>query len=123
MEELNKTTEKIIGCAIAVHKELGPGYLESVYENALMIELQRQSLKFEAQKILKVLYRGQEVGLHRLDLLVEGKVMVELKSTEWIVSKHQAQVISTMKAAGAKVALLMNFNEAQMIDGIQRIVL
>ena len=116
-------TYKIIGCAIKVHKELGPGYLESIYENALAIELQRQGLAFERQKVVKILYQGQEVGEHRIDLLIESTVLVELKSVEEVVKKHVAQVISTMKAAGAKVALLMNFNETQMIDGIQRIVL
>jgi GxxExxY protein len=116
-------TRRIIGCAVAVHKTLGPGYLEVVYENALAQELQEQGLKFERQKVVKVLYHGREVGEHRIDLLVEGKVVVELKSVEDLAKKHVAQVISTLKAADARVALLMNFNEAKMVDGVRRVVL
>ena len=116
-------TGKIIGCAIAVHKELGPGYVECIYENALAHELAKQGLRVERQKVVKVLYDGIPVGEHRVDLFVEGKVVVELKSVETITSKHVAQAISTLKAVKAEVALLMNFDEAVLADGIRRVVL
>ena len=116
-------TGKIIGCAMAVHKELGPGYLECIYENAMAHELAKQSLRVERQKVVKVLYDGIPVGEHRVDLFVEGRVVVELKSVEIITSKHVAQAISTLKAVKAEVALLMNFDEAVLADGIRRVVL
>lgn len=115
-------TQKIIGCAINVHRELGPGYLESIYENALGHEFAKQGLNFEAQRVVKVFYDGVEVGLHRIDLLVEGKVVLELKSVDALTQKHVAQMISTLKAVGAKVGLLMNFNESRLVDGIRRVV-
>ena len=118
-----RLTHRIIGCAIAVHRALGPGYLESIYENALVLELKKHGLAVERQKTIKVFYDGQEVGEHRLDLLVEGKVVLELKSVEEVAKKHVAQVISTLKAAGARVAPLMNFNEEQLTHGIRRVVL
>ncbi|KKK97213.1 hypothetical protein LCGC14_2655010 [marine sediment metagenome] len=116
-------TEKIIGCAIAVHRELGPGYLEAIYEQALAHELTKQGLRFQKQRIARVYYDGVEVGLHRIDLFVEEKVVVELKSVDRVASKHVAQVISTLKAVGAEIGLLMNFDEARVVDGISRGVL
>ena len=115
-------TEKIIGCAINVHRVLGPGYLESIYENSLASELSKQGLSFERQHVIKVFYDGVEVGQHRLDVLVEGKVVVELKSVEVLTDRHVAQVISTLKAVGVKVGLLINFNESRLVDGIRRVV-
>lgn len=114
--------ERIIGCAIAVHKALGPGFLESVYENALAHELTKQGLQFERQKATKVLYDGVVCGEHRLDFLVEERVVVELKHVEAVHNVHLAQVISTLKAFGVKVGLLINFNEARLVNGIRRVV-
>jgi len=116
-------TERIIGACIAVHRELGPGYLEGIYENALAHELSQRGLPFERQRLMRVMYDGIEVGEHRIDLLVAGKVVLELKSVDQLTPKHVAQAISTLKAVGAKVALLVNFNEARVIDGIRRVVL
>jgi len=116
-------TEKIIGCAIRVHRELGPGYLEGIYENALSHELAKQGLRFERQRVVKVFYDGFEVGEHRIDMLVEGRVVLELKSVEVLSDKHVAQTISTLKAIGARVALLINFDESKVVDGIRRVVL
>ncbi len=116
-------TEKIIGCAITVHRELGPGYLESIYENALSHELMKQGLAFERQRVVRVFYDGIQVGEHRLDLFVEGRVVVELKSVDTLTQKHLAQTISSLKAVGANVGLLMNFDEAKLVDGIRRVVL
>ena len=116
-------TQRIIGCAIRVHRELGPGYLEAIYENAMCHELAKQGLKFERQLVAQVFYDGAHVGEHRIDIFVEGKVVIELKSAETLTSRHIAQVISTLKAAKAKVGLLMNFDEAVLVNGIRRIVL
>lgn len=115
-------TEKIIGCAINVHRELGPGYLESIYENALAHEFAKQGLNFETQRLVKVFYDSVEVGVHRVDVLVEGKVVLELKSVDTLTQKHVAQMISTLKAVGARVGLLMNFDETRLVDGIRRVV-
>jgi GxxExxY protein len=116
-------TRKIIGCAIKVHRELGPGYLESIYENALVHELTKQGLGLVRQRTVRVVYDGIDVGEHRIDILVEGAVVVELKSVDTLTSKHTAQLISTLKAVKAPVGLLVNFDEARLIDGIRRVVL
>ncbi|MHC4716546.1 MAG: GxxExxY protein [Planctomycetota bacterium] len=116
-------TEKIIGCAIKVHRALGPGYLEAIYENALAIELTGNGLRVDRQRVVKVLYEGVEVGEHRIDLVVEGRVVLELKSVESLNQKHTAQIISTLRASGVRVGLLINFNEARLADGIRRVVL
>ncbi len=116
-------TERIIGCAIRVHRELGAGYLEAIYENALVHEFVKEEIAFERQRTAKVYYDGVQVGEHRFDLFVESKVVVELKSVEMLTEKHLAQMISTLKTVGAKVGLLMNFDEAKLVDGIRRVVL
>ena len=116
-------TERIIGCAITVHRELGPGYLEMIYERALAHEFIKQGVCFEQQRTVKVFYDGVAVGEHRVDLFVEGKIVVELKSVEDISQKHVAQVISTLKAVGATVGLLINFDQARLVDGVKRVVL
>lgn len=125
--ELDQVTEdlafKIIGCAIEVHRVIGPGYLESVYENALAVELARQGLSFERQVAVSVEYKGVDVGAGRIDILVEGRVVLELKSIEQFAPIHQAQVISYLKATGLKLGLLINFNTEVLKDGIRRIVL
>ena len=116
-------TEKIIGAAIAVHRALGPGYLESIYENALKHELQKRGLRAEQQKTFPVLYDGVKVGEHRLDLMVEDAVLVELKAVDEMTELFRAQVISSLKAAQLKVGLLINFNEVILKNGIKRIIL
>ncbi len=112
--EVNGITEKIIGCAIKVHKELGPGLLESIYESAMLIELQRCSLYTERQKKLVVKYDGIEIGEHRLDLLVEKTVVIELKSVERFDPVFQAQLLSYLKLGGYPVGLLINFNSRML---------
>ena len=116
-------TEKIIGCAISVHRELSAGFIESVYENALVHELTKQSMDVEQQKSLQVFYDGVLVGEHRADLIVEGQVVVELKAVRELNPQHASQLMSTMKAAKLKVGLLINFAESRLIDGVQRVVL
>ena len=102
-------TREIIGAIIAVHSKLGPGFLESIYRNALRIELQRRGLRVETEKSVSIFYEGEEVGLHRLDMLVEGTVIVELKTVEALGKSHYAQVRSYLKATGCRTAILVNF--------------
>ena len=113
INDLNKITEKIIGCAIEVHRNLGPGLLESVYEKALIIELQNIGLKYEQQKTLKVMYKGNPIGEFVVDILVEGKVVLELKSVERPDPVFDAQ----------KLSLLINFNKKLLKEGIKRVIL
>jgi len=102
-------TEKIINACINVHKELGPGFLESIYHNALKIELERLNLAFESEKEAKVKYLSIEVGIHRIDLLVEDEIVVELKTVEDLNKKYYAQVRSYLKAFNKEIGLLVNF--------------
>jgi len=103
-------TEKIISACISVHKELGPGFLEGIYHNALKVEFTRSKLFFESEKELKVYYRGVEVGIHKIDLLVEHEVIVELKTVEDLNKKYYAQVRSYLAALNKEVGLLINFS-------------
>jgi GxxExxY protein len=116
IEEIDKAghqfellSSKIIGAAIIVHKELGPGFLEQIYEEALKIELQKIGLSYEGQKEIKIKYRKNEIGSHRLDLLVENAIVVELKAVQELADIHFAQIRSYLKATGLKVGLLLNF--------------
>lgn len=102
-------TDKIINACINVHKELGPGFLESIYHYALKIELERRNLVVESEKEVKVKYLGIEVGTHRIDLLVEGEIVVELKTVEDLNKKYYAQVRSYLKALDKEIGLLVNF--------------
>ncbi len=120
-EELNKITEEIIGAAIAVHRELGPGLLESAYEACLVFELIERGLKVERQRELPVTYKGVHIDCgYKLDLLVVDKVIVEIKAVEALIPVHDAQLISYLKLSGCKVGLLINFNVTQLTKGIRR---
>ena len=122
-KELNKITEAIIGAAINVHRELGPGLLESAYEACLAFDLSDTGLFIEQQKPLPVIYKDVKLDCgYRLDLLVEKEVIVELKSVEKILPIHKAQLMSYLKLSGCKVGLLLNFNVEVLTDGITRIV-
>ena len=109
MMEYEELTEKIIGAAIHVHKELGPGFVESIYENALCIELTLSKLNFLRQKIIPVHYRDEQVGEHRLDLVVENLIVVELKAAKSLENIHFAQIRSYLKAIDKRHGLLLNF--------------
>ncbi|HEY3245336.1 MAG TPA: GxxExxY protein [Phycisphaerae bacterium] len=115
-------TEAIIGAAIAVHRELGPGFLESVYEAALMIELRARGLTVARQVAFPICYRGQQVGKHVVDILVEDTILLELKHVEQVLNLHKAQTRSSLRAARKDVGLLINFNVVIMREGIHRIV-
>ena len=121
--DLNGITQRIIGCAINVHKELGPGLLESIYESAMLIELRKSSLLTERQKKLVVRYDGIEIGEHRLDILVEKTVVVELKSVERFDPVFQAQLLSYLKLGGYPIGLLINFNSRMLKHGIKRMTI
>ena len=115
--ELEKLTGKIIECAIAVHKKLGPGFLESIYQAAMPLELVKQGLKVETQKEIKVFYDGKEIGLHRIDL---GQVIIELKAVKGFDDSHLAQLLSYLKASELRVGLLLNF--AKAVLKIKRVI-
>jgi len=123
MHDLNKITEKIINGAISVHRELGPGLLESAYEACLLYELASQNLKVERQKGLPLRYRGIQLDCgYRLDLLVEEAIIVEIKAIEKLEPIHEAQLLSYLKLSKCPVGLLINFNVKVLKDGIRRLV-
>ena len=121
-DELNRVTERVIGAAMAVHRELGPGFLESIYAQALRIELEARGLRFEWEKPIDVLYRDTRIHGQRVDLVVEGRVLVEIKAVSAIEPVHVAQVVSYLKTTRLRVGLLINFHERLLKDGIRRIV-
>jgi GxxExxY protein len=115
-------TEGIIGAAIEVHRYLGPGLLESVYEEALCHELSLRGIPFVRQQEVDVIYKDIVIKNQRLDLLVDGKVVVELKSTELDHPVYKAQILSYLKACGLHRGLILNFGKKTMIEGISRVV-
>jgi GxxExxY protein len=121
MAYLNRLTAMIIGAAIEVHRYLGPGLLESAYELCLLYELERLGLKVERQLGLPLKYKEihLEVG-YRIDLLVEGLIVVEIKAVEHILPVHEAQVLTYLKLSGCRLGLLLNFNVPLLKDGIRR---
>ena len=116
-------TQSVIGAAIEVHRTLGPGFLEAVYEQALSIELSMRSVPHQKQTPVAVQYKGQQVGEGRIDLLVEDRLVVELKTVEALSDLHLAQVISYLKAKQLKTGLLINFNVPVLKNGLKRISL
>ncbi len=123
LQQINEITEKIIGCAIEVHRNLGPGLLEATYESAMCIELQEAGLKFRCQPIFPAVYKGKTIGEYRPDLLVEDSVVVEIKSVERFDKVFEAQVLTYLRITGAKVGLLINFHSRLLRDGIHRYIL
>jgi GxxExxY protein len=121
-EALKLLTERIIGCAIEVHRQLGPGLLEQTYEAALCIELQNTGMNFVRQPIFPVVYKGQTIGEYRLDLIVADTVIVEIKSVDRFDPVFEAQVLTYVHVTGKKLGLLINFNSRSVRDGIKRYV-
>lgn len=122
-ENLNRITESIIGAAMEVHRALGPGLLESAYEACLAFELAQRGLKVERQKPLPVIYREIRLDCgYRLDLLIEGVVIVEVKAVDHLMPIHQAQLLSYLKLSDCKVGLLINFHVKVLKDGLRRVV-
>jgi GxxExxY protein len=119
--ELNDLSEKIIGCAIKVHRTLGPGLLESTYEVCLVHELKKAGLKVERQVPLPVIYDGIQLDAgYQLDILVEDTIILELKSVENLLPIHEAQLLTYLKLADKKLGLLINFNVTLLKNGIKR---
>ncbi len=119
----NELTERIIGAAIEVHRHLGPGLLESAYEECLCHELHLNGLRFQRQVSLPVSYKGLRLDCaYRLDLLVEDLVIVEIKAIDELAPIHQAQLLTYLKATGKEVGLLLNFNVPVLKEGIKRVI-
>ncbi len=121
--ELNQMTERIIGCAIEVHRHLGPGLLEHAYEEALCVEFELRGLNYQRQVGVPLNYKGRAIGEYRIDLLVEGAVVVEIKSVERHDPVFEAQVLTYLRVTGCKVGLLINFNSKLLKSGIKRMIL
>ncbi len=123
MLSINQITEIIIGCSIKVHAALGPGLLESAYQQCLFYELKKSGLKVEREKPLPVIYEEVELDCgYRLDFLVENRVIVELKSVETISGIHLAQMLTYLKLSECEIGLLINFNVTQLVKGIKRVI-
>jgi len=124
VQGVNQATEAIIGAAIEVHKHLGPGLLESAYEECLCHELHLRNIPFQRQVPLPVVYKGAKLDCgYRIDLLVKGEVVVELKAIEGVLPIHEAQTLTYMRLGGWKVGLIINFNVPIVVKGIKRLVL
>ena len=122
--EFDNLSNRVIGCSIEVHRELGPGLLESTYEQCLAHELRRNGIPFQLQYPQPVKYKDIRLDCgYRIDILVENKLILELKSVEEIKGIHEAQLVTYMKLAGVKIGLLINFNNTKLKDGIKRFVL
>jgi GxxExxY protein len=122
--DLNRLSSQIIKAAITVHKELGPGLLESVYHACMLIELRNMGIRAQSEVLLPVMYRGQKVDGQefRLDLLVDDEIIVELKSVAKVEPVHKKQLLTYLRLAGKQLGLLLNFNEPLLRDGITRII-
>jgi GxxExxY protein len=121
-KKVDELAHAVIGPAIEVHRQLGPGFLEGIYEEALCLELSDAGISFERQKEIGIVYKGRSIGKHRLDLLVGGSLIVELKTVEALADIHKAQAISYLKATRLTLGLLINFNAPILKNGIQRVV-
>ena len=115
-------TEKILEACFEVSKELGAGFIESVYEKALIEEFTKKAIKVETQKVIDVIYKGKKIGVHRLDLVVEGKVVVEIKAVEAINDVHMAQILTYLKLMDCRLGYLINFNVPLIKNGIRRVI-
>ena len=113
---------RIIGAAIEVHRHLGPGYLESTYHQALCIELRLRGIPFEFERRIAVVYKGQTIHGTKLDLIVDGKVIVEVKAVSQLEEIHGSQLVSYLRATGMRAGLLINFNSVVLKAGIRRVV-
>jgi GxxExxY protein len=119
----DELTEKIIGAAIEVHRELGPGLLESIYEEALCYEFDLQNIKYKRQVPADIIYKSKVIKGQKIDLLVENEVVVEVKSLSKMPEVALAQALSYLKATNLKRGLIVNFGEKRLVDGIKRVAL
>jgi GxxExxY protein len=118
--DFEELSGKIIGSAIEVHKTLGSGFIESVYHKAMKLELTDRNITFETEKHVKIFYKKTQIGEHRVDLVVNNEIVVELKAVNDISDSHEKQIISYLKATGLKVGLILNFSKSKV--DIKRIV-
>jgi len=119
----NEISNKIIGCAINVHKQLGPGLLESAYQECLYYELKEAGLKVEKEKAMPIVYKDVKLDHgYRIDLLVEDKVVIELKTVEFLTDVHTAQVLTYLRLGDYKLGLLLNFHVSVLKNGIKRLI-
>ena len=116
-------TQRIIGCAIEVHRTLGPGLMESIYESAICLELDEHGVKYARQTRLPAVYKGHLLGEYRVDLIVEGLVLVEIKSVERAIPLFEAQLLTYLRLSGKRIGLLINFNSHLLKDDVTRIIL
>jgi GxxExxY protein len=121
MREFEELSGRVLQAAVDVHRGLGPGFLESVYENAFAVALRHRGIRFERQRVVRIWFETQEVGAHRLDLLVDNRIVVEIKAIKALEDVHFAQPKSYLKATGLHVGLLLNFNAPILVA--KRIVL
>ena len=120
---MNSITEKVIGACIEIHRSLGPGLLESAYEECLCHELSLTGLRFDRQRLLPVVYKDVKLDCgYRLDLVVENQIILELKTVEFLLSIHEAQLLTYLKLTGLTLGLLINFNVPVLTQGLRRIV-
>lgn len=120
--ELEELITQVIGCLIEVHRHLGPGYLESIYKRAACIELQLRGIPFEVEHPISVIYKGEPIVGHRLDLLVDRRLIVELKAVSHLEPVHASQLVSYLTACNLRSGLLVNFNVGILKNGLKRIV-
>jgi GxxExxY protein len=123
MDHEVELTERIVGCAIEVHRALGPGLLEGTYQRALCAELRHNQIKFEKNRMVPLEYRGERLGQYYVDLIVDKRVVVEIKSVLQWEPVFEAQILTYLRITGVRVGLLMNFNKAVLKAGIKRFVL
>jgi GxxExxY protein len=121
-ESVDQVVREVINGGFAVHREIGPGFVEPVYGKAMAVELRCRGLRFKEEHVIAIRYRGEVVAQHRLDLVVEGCVVVEVKAVKKLRPIHQAQILSYLKASGCRIGLLMNFNVKLFKDGLRRYV-
>jgi GxxExxY protein len=121
--EINAVTSRVIACAIEVHRALGPGLLEQIYEAALCIELEDRELGYLRQTRIPAYYKGRLLGEYRVDLVVSDRVLVEVKCVDHLNPVHEAQLLTYLRLTGKRVGLLMNFNSRLVKEGIKRLVL
>ena len=121
-EELDRLAHAVIGAAIEVHRRLGPGLDEESYESAMAIEFRLRAIPFARQVLVDVCYKGEKVGVRRIDFVVGGRLLVELKAIDALAKVHYAQVPTYLKLTGLTLGLLINFNVAVLKDGIKRVI-
>jgi GxxExxY protein len=119
-KKFDKLSNQLIGKAIEVHKTLGPGFNESIYQNALIIEFEEAKIHLETEKEIPIYYRGEVVGIHRIDIKADNKIILELKAVSDITDVHVAQVVSYLKATGLNIGLILNFAKSKL--EIRRVV-